>query len=189
MHSIHYVETIYLRRSSGISRLIHCAYSTPSALLIGDKIIASSSGVQQGDPHSLLLFALAINNIAHSVWTPLNICYLNDATVGGPSKSIIDSYSKTIADLSFISLEVNTSKTEVISYCTESGKSVVHSPKDVKIVSVDHSEPIGSPTFVVTVRHILDDKTEKLKLATESLMQIDHHTALFCYGTVSQPLS
>ena len=39
----------------GICRLIHCAHSTPSALLIGDEIIASSSGVQQGDPLSPLL--------------------------------------------------------------------------------------------------------------------------------------
>ena len=57
----------------GTCRLIHCAYSTPVALLIGDEIIASSSGEQQGDPLGSLLFVLAVKDIAQSIGTPDNI--------------------------------------------------------------------------------------------------------------------
>ena len=121
-------------------KFIHCAYSTLSALLISDKIIASSLGVQQCDLLGPLLFALAINDIAYSVGTPLSIWYLDDVTIGGPSESVIDSYPKIVADVSSIGVEANTSKTEVISYCTESWKSVVHSQKDVNIVPVDDSK-------------------------------------------------
>ena len=170
--------------SPGICTLIHGAYSTPSALLIGDKIIAFSSDVQQGDPLGPLL--LAVNDIAHSVGTPLNIWYLNVVMIGGPSESVIDSYPKIVADLSSIGLEVDTSKTEVISYHTESGKNVFHSLKDVKIVPVDDSELLGSPLFAGTLRRILNEKTEQLKLATGILMQIERHIVIFCCGTVSQ---
>ena len=148
----------------GICRLKHCAYATLSALLFDDEIIASSSGVQQGDPFGRLLFALAVNNIAHSDGLPLSIWYLDDATIGGPSKSVIDTYQKIVADLS---LEVNTSMTEVISYHTESRKSVVHPPRDVRIVPVDDFELLGSPLFAGAVRRIFYVKTEKLKLTTE----------------------
>ena len=145
----------------GICRLIHCAYSTPYALLIGDKIIASSSGVQKGDPLGPLLFALVVNEIDHSVGTPLNKWYFNDVTIDGSSKSNIDSYPKIVADLSSIGLEVNTSKTEVIStchYCSKTRKMVEHSPKDIKIVPVDESKLLGSHLFVGAFRRILNDK-------------------------------
>ena len=71
---------------------MHCAYSTPSALLINDIVTASPSGVQQCDPLGFLLFALTVNDFAHSVWTPLSIWYIDDVAIGGPSESVIDSY-------------------------------------------------------------------------------------------------
>ena len=157
----------------GICRFIHCAYLTPSALLISNKIIASSSSVQRGDPLGPLLSALTDNDIAHSVKTSPNIWYLDDIMIGVPSKSVMDSYPNIIADLSCIGLEVNTSKIEVISYCTESLKSVVHSLNDVEIVPLDHPKLLGSPLIVGAVRRILDNKTKKLKLAAERLMQLN----------------
>ena len=68
---------------------------------------------------------------------PLDISYLDDVKIGDPSESVIDSYPKTIADLSSIVQDVNTSMTEVISYCTDSRKSIVHSLKNAKMVTVD----------------------------------------------------
>ena len=57
----------------------------------------------------------------------------------------------------------------------------------VEIVPVDDSELHGSPLFAGADHRILNDKTEKLNLATERLMYIDRHIALFC-GTASQSL-
>ena len=45
-----------------ICRLVHCDYSIPSILLIGNEIIASSPGVQQGDPHGQHIFFLRHRN-------------------------------------------------------------------------------------------------------------------------------
>ena len=163
----------------GICILMHCAYSTASALLIGDEIIASSFGGNQGDPLFPLLFALAVNDITHPVGTPLSIWYLNDVAIVGPSESVNDSYPKIAVDLSSIGLEVNTSQTEFISYCTKSRKSVVHSPKDLRIVPVGDSELLGAPLLVGAVSRIINDKAEKLIFETERLMQIDGHIALF----------
>ena len=77
----------------------------------------------------------------------------------------------------------------VISYFADSRKSVVHSLRDVKIVPVDDFKLIESQLFAGAVRCILNDETKRLKLATDRLMQIDYHIALFCYDIVSQSLS
>ena len=167
----------------GICRLIHCAYATPSALLISDKIIASFSGVHQGDSLSPLLFAIVVNDIAYAVGSPLSIWRIDDVTKSGPFESVIDSYTKIVADLSSIGLEVNTSKAEVICYC--SGKSVVHSLMYAGIVLVDDSELLRSTLFVGAVCRFLNGKIEKLKLATERLMQITRNIALFLLWCLS----
>ena len=90
-------------------KFIHCAYSTLSALLISDKIIAFSLGVQQCDLLGPLLFSLTVNDIANSVGTPLSIWYLDDVTIGSPSESVIDSYPKLVSDVRSIGLKANTS--------------------------------------------------------------------------------
>ena len=165
---------------------IHCAYFAPSALLIDDEIIASSSDVQQDGPLGPLLFALPVHDITHSVVTPLSICYLDDVTIDGPSESVINSYRKIVSDLCSIGLEVNTSNTLVIYYCTESRKSVYHSPNDAKIVPIENPEHLGSPLLEGAVRCLFDDKTENVQLAIERLMLIDRRTTLiFCALSLS----
>ncbi len=44
-----------------IYSFVHSAYSSPSNLLWGDKIVKSVEGVQQGDPLGPLLFCLALH--------------------------------------------------------------------------------------------------------------------------------
>ena len=67
-----------------------------------------------------------------------------------PTKKIVD-------DLSSIDMEVNISKTEVISFCTESRKSFIHSQKNVKIVPVGDSELHGFPLFTGSARRNLNN--------------------------------
>ena len=101
-----------------ISRLTHCMYSTPSELLICDQIIPSSTGIQNGDqlgPYSL-----------HCLSVTLNTWYLNNNTIINTAKSVIDFTRKIIANLNSFGLEVNSSKTDVISYDAESKKRVDH---------------------------------------------------------------
>ena len=86
-----------MRRASlnGGCRLIQCAYSTQSALLIGDRAIASSSRVQQRDQLGPLLCTLVVNDIALSVGTHRNIWYLNNLIIDSSSESVIDSHNKS----------------------------------------------------------------------------------------------
>ena len=45
--------------------------------------------MQQGDPAGPAAFALAVDEIASAVASPLNVWYLNDATIGGPIESVV----------------------------------------------------------------------------------------------------
>lgn len=59
------------------------AYSAHTPLLIAGQRVLSSAGVQQGDPIGPIAFALAVNSCAQSLKSPLNVWYLDDATIGG----------------------------------------------------------------------------------------------------------
>ena len=61
--------------------LAQLAYQHQCKLFGKDQIISSASGIQQADPIGPLLFALAVDDITRSVSTPLNIWYLDDATL------------------------------------------------------------------------------------------------------------
>ena len=63
--------------------LVHSAYSSPSHLVIGNEIIQSLEGVQQGDPLGPLLFCLTIHSIVSQLRSELQIFYMDDGTLGG----------------------------------------------------------------------------------------------------------
>ena len=79
------------RRAPSIFPLARLAYGSPSSLLVTEKIIPSSTGVQQGDPLGPLLFALAVDDIARSLSSPVNLWYLDDATLAGPAVRVLTS--------------------------------------------------------------------------------------------------
>ena len=81
--------------------------------MIGNETILSETGVQHGDPLGPILNALAADKITRSVRSPINIWYLDDATIGSPVESICEDLRLIIPMLSNIGLEVNPSKSEV----------------------------------------------------------------------------
>ena len=74
-------------RAPSILRLTLTAYATSSHLVIDNETILSETGVQQGDPLGPVLFAMAVDEVASSVRSHINIRYLDDATIGGPEES------------------------------------------------------------------------------------------------------
>ena len=70
-----YFLEICSSRAPSIHRLALTAYATSSHLAIGNETILCETGVQQGVPLGSVLFALAVDEIAGSVRTPINILY------------------------------------------------------------------------------------------------------------------
>ena len=108
----HFLE-VCSSRTPSFSRLASTEYATISHLVIGNETILSETGVQQGDPLGQVLFAMAVDEIASSVRSPINIWYLDDATIGGSVKSVCEDLRRIIPMLSNIGLEVNPTKSEV----------------------------------------------------------------------------
>ena len=81
--------------------------------MIGNETILSETGVQQGDPLGPVLFALAVDEIARSIRSPINISYMDDAKIGGPVENACEDLRRIIPMLTEIGLEVKPSKSEV----------------------------------------------------------------------------
>ena len=108
----HFLE-VCSSRAPSLLRLESTAYATSSHIVIGNETILSETGVQQGDPLGPVLFALAVDKIARSVRSPINIWYLDDTMICGPVESVCKDLRRIIPMLSDIGLEVNPTKSEV----------------------------------------------------------------------------
>ena len=100
-------------RAPSVSRLALTAYATSSHLVIGNETILSETGVQQVDPLGPVLHVLAVDEIARNGISPINIWYLDDATIGGPVESVCEDLRRIIPMLTDIGLEVSPSKSKV----------------------------------------------------------------------------
>ena len=79
-----------LEKSPTIFAFAHSTYAQPTNLYFGDHVIASSEGVQQGDPLGPLLFCLTC-----SLSSEFRVFYLDDGTLCGPIQDIISDLEHT----------------------------------------------------------------------------------------------
>ena len=147
-------------RATSVYNLARLAYQQQSELFCRDQI-SYASGVQQDDPIGPLLFALAVDDIARSVSAPLNIWYLDDATLEGPVDKIIHDLGTIIPALSMIGLEINASKSEVVNLNPDA---VDFQKALEKIGSILKEKLIllGAPIFSSAVRDSLSAKNSQL---------------------------
>ena len=94
--------------------LVHSAYSSPSSLFWGDKIILSAEGVQQGDPLGPLLFCLTLHNLISELTSELILGYLDDVTFGGSLADVSRDVQLFEQAAKQLGLKLNHTKTEVI---------------------------------------------------------------------------
>ena len=66
---------VCFERASTIVRTAHLAYSSPSTVRTSGYPICSATVVQQGDPLNPVLFAMAVNQVASSLSSEINIWY------------------------------------------------------------------------------------------------------------------
>jgi hypothetical protein len=162
------------------------AYHLPSPLHIGDQTILSSSGVQQGDPLGPAAFALGVDACARSVQSPLNIWYLDDATIAGPA-DVVQADLKSLAKaLPKLGLQLNTAKCEVtiINDVPQSARdAAVHGIRsalpEIKETPLDSAALLGSPLGSNSTATAVDNTTETIQLLCNRIKDLDSHTALF----------
>ena len=93
--------------------MAHQAYHLQTPLHIGEQTISSSSGVQQGDPLGPAAFALAVDACARTMRSPLNVWYLDDATIAGPADVVQPDLLSLAKALPALGLQLNPAKCEV----------------------------------------------------------------------------
>ena len=180
----HLLEQCHLHAPS-VYNLAHLSYSEPSILAVGESSIPSESGIQQGDPLGPLLFALGVNDIARSITTPINIWYLDDATVGGTLTAVCANLRHVVPALAEIGLIVNPTKSEIINIDCDpeqfaNAVTVVHEILGgVSVTQSDELKILGSPIMPPAIRSDLLQKRETLEGMTLRLQEIDSHPALF----------
>ena len=170
-------------RAPSVLRLASTAYATSSLLVIGNETILSETGVQQGDPLGPVLFALAVDQIARSVRSPINIWYLDDATIGGPAESVCEDLRRIIPMLSDIGLEVNPTKSEVSNVSCYNFQSVLIAIESaLQVVTVTEREGLGilgAPIDINGCRTGVLKAIERLSTMSSRLESIEAHPAFF----------
>ena len=158
------------------------SYGSPSRLFYGEKFIPSEEGLQQGDPLAPPLFCLAINELVSSLTSPLNVWFLDDGTLGGPAKFVLDDLKKVLSASSAIGLQLNSNKCELILMDDpdqSSVDSIVSLLPGIKILKNEECSLLGAPLTEEALPHALSQKIDDIKLLTGRLPILSAHTALF----------
>ena len=162
---------------------IHQCYSHKSCLKFGDESIDSCEGVQQGDPLGPFLFSLGIQNIINDCKSEFNCWYLDDGSLAGDVKTVLEDATKITNVLQSHGLEVNPSKSELFLINPESHNGTCESfnsiMNGIKIIQKSDLTLLGAPIFVEGIKPVLESKIKKLKLMSERLKEIDNHDAFF----------
>ena len=87
--------------------LIQQDYAQPSQLLLGEFVIASEEGLQQGDPLASLLFCLAIQPIIGKLRSKLNAAYFHDKSLGEGAATVAADIAEVKSSSAAIGLILN----------------------------------------------------------------------------------
>ena len=177
------IHEISERKAPSLLRLASLVYSSVNDFVFGDNLVQSVTGIQQGDPLDPVLFALTVDDIARSVKSPVNIRYLDDATIGGPVSCVHIDLSHVIPAPSAIGLEECLSKLEIININSSNFNNDVslirYVLQDVSVTELVGLSFLGSQINPTGCRRKLDKAVEQLDLISTRLAKIDARPALF----------
>ena len=161
------------------------AYRTPSPLHFGEHVILSSCGVQQGDPLGPVFFALVVDGCASSLKAPLNVWYLDDATIAGPAETVAKDLKTLCSELPKLGLELNRSKCEMTinsgtPAATENIANTISSVlPDIKIIHPEQLTLLGSPLHHEGLSDFVRSAHTTISRLCTRICLLDRHTALF----------
>lgn len=174
--------SVVLEEIPQIYPMLHQAYSNSSPLLFGDRVVKSSTGLQQGDPFGPPVFALGINKIVKNIKAPVNIWYLDDATICGPPDIVAQCISEIVPRLSEIGLVVNPRKSELTFLSDSVDKEAVLCNfssilPDIRNTALTDLDILGAPVFMTNLHVLLDNKQQCLGNMINRLKLLDAHPA------------
>lgn len=166
-------------------RLVQLAYQSPSHLVFDKELIASATGIQQGDPLGPALFCLAIKPLVDSLRSPLNVWYLDDCLLAGDPQEVAEDVQRVLDFHSASGLELNPVKCEVLPLHirTADFEAVVDRFRrllpDCRLTSEDELELLGSPIFPGGYSAALARRADRLWTMTQRLSLIGAHRGMY----------
>jgi hypothetical protein len=151
-----------------LTNLVYYLYSRSSNLVIGDVIIESCSGVQQGCPLAPLLFSLVLRELTEEIANldiNVNQWFLDDGHIVGKGSEVLKALEIIEERGIILGLFLNLSK------CVVLGKHTDNFPEEVKRSTaglVVLGAPVGTSEFVENeVRKIVKKATDALLKSRE----------------------
>ena len=160
-------------------RFVHSAYAS-SSLFWGVELICSAEGIQQGDPLGPSSFAsLFMHSLITQLLSELCFFYLDDGTLGdsvGPLQSDV-AHIESLGP--HLGLQLNSSKSEIISSDTSIISTLLSSLPGAKEVEPSAAFLLGSPIGDLTsVSVAVEEKTALLRRLGDRLQILNSHDAL-----------
>ena len=158
---------------------VHSAYSSPSSLFWGDKVLQSAEGVQQGDPLGPLLFCLTIHQLCSKLKSELSLFYLDDGTLGGNEEMLRHDLEVVEWEGAELGLKLNHLKSEVICSVPDIRNSILSYLPGARVVDPGDAILLGSSIGDVTsISLSLSKKTQLLRKMGDRLQLLSTHDAI-----------
>ena len=167
--------------------LVLQAYNTATPLFMGNSKIMSSTGIQQGDPLSSLLFSISVDTVAKAIDADVNVWYLDDATFACPLNNVRTNICQIHDGLKKLGLEINSSKCEVVLLGHNKHIWQVQAMEDLKEllpgiheVTPEEATLLGAPLHDAGVRTKMLSSEKSLQKTINRLQQLEEaHQAFF----------
>ena len=159
---------------------VSTCYSSYSHLCLGDFLIRSDEGAQQGDPLGPLLFCATSLRLAKQMKSPFNIWYMDDGSLGGDVDGLIKDFLLLQQIGSSIGLELNESKCELITDDLDVLLKFRAIAPSIQHISVSRSVLLGAPIGNSEgIDASLSNKLVEFQRLANKLKQLSAHDAFF----------
>jgi hypothetical protein len=155
------------------------SYGGKSHLWLGDDILSSEEGVQQGDPLGPLLFCLTIHPLLSGGHTTFVSGYLDDVGLGDSVSSLIDRVRSLETEAHLLGLSLNHEKCEVAGLASEYVPLWDDSGLKFSRTNIQDLSLLGSPLNMVGVDAALAASAVQLREIEPRLHRLPAHEAFY----------